>query len=97
MIGMRFDKRDERSIAGTVTLVIDGEDDASVEVPRFTPTRWSITGDGLTIGRSMSLPVVVDYSSPFTFSGTIHRVEVLVAGEPVIDHRAEAELSIRAQ
>ena len=96
-VGMRFDKADDRSTAGTVTLVIDGDDDASVDVPRFTPTRWSITGDGLTIGRSMSLPVVPEYTGPFEFTGTIDHVEVVVVGEPVVDHRAEIELSIRAQ
>ena len=43
---------------GVATLVIDGETAGSVEVPRFTLTRWSITGDGLTVGHSMALPVV---------------------------------------
>jgi arylsulfatase len=79
------------------TLTIDGEGVGSVEVPHFTLTRWSICGDGLTIGRSMALPVVAEYTSPFPFTGTIRRVTVDVDGGPVVDAEALAEQALRAQ
>ena len=82
---------------GIATLVVDGEPAGSVVIPRFTLTRWSICGDGLTVGYSMALPVVRDYRSPFPFTGTIHRVDVDVSGQPVVDVEARAEQAMRAQ
>jgi len=82
---------------GVATLLVDGAAAGSVEVPRFTITRWSICGDGLTVGYSMALPVVADYASPFPFTGTLHRVVVDVEGETVLDLRAQVEQAMRAQ
>jgi len=82
---------------GVATLMIDGSPAGAVEIPHFTLTRWSICGDGLTIGRSLALPVVETYTSPFPFSGTIHRVLIDVDGGPVVDVEALAEQSMRAQ
>ncbi len=82
---------------GTATIAIDGEDQGSVDIARFTPIRWSITGDGLTVGRSMSLPVSAEYRSPFTYGGIIVEVTVDVKGEPTVDPRGRAEQALRAQ
>ena len=82
---------------GVATLVVDGVDHESVTIPRFTLTRWSICGDGLTVGRSLALPVVTDWDSPFPFTGTIHEVAIDVDGPPVVDVEARAEQAMRAQ
>jgi arylsulfatase len=81
---------------GIATLLVDGAEDASVAIPRFTLTRWSICGDGLSVGRSMALPVVRDWSSPFAFGGTIHEVTIDVDGGPGGDGEARAEQAMRA-
>lgn len=95
-LAMRYERLDSQG--GTATLSIDGVDCGSVAVDRFTPVRWSITGDGLTIGRSMALPVTDAYRSPFTFTGTIRNVVVTVDGEPGrCDLRAHADQALRAQ
>ena len=94
-LSMRYERRGHQG--GTATLDIDGTDCGSVDIARFTPIRWSITGDGLTIGRSMSLPVSADCRSPFTYGGTILEVTVDVDGETVTDPRARAEQALRAQ
>lgn len=83
--------------AGTGTLLIDGEPVGETAIPRFTPTRFSITGEGLCCGFDTGMPVVDEYRPPFRFTGTLHRVVVDVSGEPYVDPRAEAELSVRAQ
>jgi arylsulfatase len=95
-LGMRFDKVDD-STKGIATLTVDGSDMGSVEIPRFTPTRWSITGDGLTIGYTASLPVARDLASPDRFGAPIRSVVVEVPGAAVVDAIAEARLSMRAQ
>jgi arylsulfatase len=99
VLGMRYEHgADEASPDGGVaTLLIDGDDVGSVVIPRFTLTRWSICGDGLTVGRSMALPVVRDHPSPFPFTGTIHEVDVDVDGGPVVEVEARAEQAMRAQ
>ncbi len=97
ILGVRYEHGTEGARGGRATLLVDTEVVGSVEIPAFTLTRWSITGDGLTVGRSMALPVVRDYDSPFAFTGTIRQVDVIVDGQPVVDVEARAEQSMRAQ
>jgi len=94
-LGFRFTKTAEH--AGTGTLLVDGAPVGELAIARFTPTRFSITGEGLCCGYDTGMPVVDDYRPPFRFSGILHRVVVEVDGAPYVDPAAEAELSIRAQ
>jgi arylsulfatase A-like enzyme len=91
----RFDKTGEHQ--GRGLLLVDGETVASGEIPRFTPTRFSITDAGLCCGYHIGMPVIDDYRAPFPFTGLLHRVIVDVAGEPFVDTAAEADLALRAQ
>jgi arylsulfatase len=94
-LAFRFDKTGEHE--GRGTLLVDGDEVGAGDIPRFTPTRFSITDDGLTCGYDLGMPVVDDYRSPFRFTGVLHRVTVDVDGEPFVDPEAEADLSLRAQ
>ena len=94
-LAFRFTKTGEHK--GTGTLLIDGAPAGEVEIPRFTPTRFSLTGDGLSCGYAASLPVCRDYQQPFRFTGTIRRVVVDVEGAPFVDPEAEAEAAIKSQ
>jgi arylsulfatase len=95
VLGFRFAKTAEH--AGVGTLLLDGEPVGEVDIGRFTPTRFSITGEGLCCGHDTGMPVVDDYRPPFPFTGRLHRVVVDVEGEPYVDPEAEAELSLRSQ
>ena len=64
------------------------------DIPRFTPTRFSITDAGLSCGYDWAMPVVDDYRAPFRFTGGLHRVIVDVDGEPFVDAEAEADLAL---
>ena len=58
------------------------------------PDKFSIAGEGLTIGRDGGEPVTDDYpgTEPWEFAGgTIDRVAVDVSGEPYIDLEREAQ------
>jgi arylsulfatase len=94
-LAFRFAKTGEH--AGTGTLLIDGSACGSVQIDKFTPTRFSITGEGLCCGYDAGMPVCRDYRTPFRFTGTIRRVVVEVDGPVYVDPAGEAELSIRAQ
>ena len=94
-VGMRFEPGGRSG--GVATLFIDDTDQGEVVIPRFTPTRWSICGDGLTCGYSMALPVIDEYRSPFRFTGVLERVVVDVDGERAVDPMAQAQQSLRGQ
>ena len=94
-LAFRFEKTGEHQ--GRGTLLVDGDEVGAGEIPRFTPTRFSITDDGLTCGYALGMPVVDDYQAPFRFTGRLHRVVVEVDGDPFVDPAAEADLSLRAQ
>lgn len=92
---LRFTKTAEH--AGTVELRVDGTVVGRGDVPRFTTTRFSITGAGLTVGRGSGLAVTDDYAGPFPFTGRIRRVVVEVEGPPYVDPEGEAELAMGTQ
>ena len=57
------------------------------------PGKFSVTGEGLCVGRDGGSAVTDDYpgSMPWSFTGgTIHRVAVDVSGEPYVDLEREA-------
>jgi arylsulfatase len=82
---------------GVGRLSVDGAAAGEVTIPRFIPTRFSITGEGLCCGYDIGLPVCNDYRPPFRFTGTIHRVVVDVRGDAHHDARSDAEVALRAQ
>ena len=94
-LAFRFTKKGEHK--GVGALLIDGEPVGEVEIGRFTPTRFSMTGDGLSCGYSAGLAVCRDYQQPFRFTGRIRRVVVEVEGAPFVDPKDEADIAIRSQ
>ena len=78
-------------------LLVDGLETAHVEIPRFTLTRFSLTGAGLTCGYSDGLPVTRRYTAPFRFTGGLGDVIVEVDGPPWLDPEAEAEHAMAVQ
>ncbi len=78
-------------------LEVEGGGSASVEIPDFTPVRWSITGEGLCCGHQLGLPVTPAYRGPFPFTGTIHSVVIEAEGAAELDVDAEADIAFRAQ
>ena len=78
-------------------LLIDGHETARVDIPRFTLTRFSLTGAGLTCGYSDGLPVTRRYAAPFRFTGGLDTVVVDVDGPPWDDPEAESEYAMSVQ
>ncbi len=91
----RFSRTGEH--AGTGELLIDGQVVGAGEIPRFTPSRFSLTGAGLVCGADPGLPVCDDYRAPFVWTGVLHRVVVEVDGSPYVDPEAEAEAAVITQ
>jgi arylsulfatase A-like enzyme len=67
-LAARFDRADK---GGMLTLVVDGDDLTSLEIPNLVRMLGST---GLDVGRDALSPVVDDYDPPFAFTGTIERI-----------------------
>jgi len=76
---------------GTGTLFVDGEEVGSGDIERFTPTRYTNTGAGLSCGYELGPPVGEGYETPFRFTGTIHEVVVVVDGNGDASQDPQAE------
>jgi hypothetical protein len=74
-----------RPFAGTGTLTVDDEEVATGEIPRFTLTRFNITGAGLTCGREHGPAIGEGYTAPFPFNGKITLAVVEVEGDVARD------------
>jgi len=83
------DDPETHSAIGKLTLYIDTEAAANAEITT-QPGMFTLSGDGLCVGRDSGSAVTADYSAPFPFvGGTINRVVVDVSGERYIDHEKE--------
>jgi arylsulfatase len=80
-------------------LLVDGDEVGSGEITRTVWSRFSLTGAGLTVGWSQDFsPADADYRGRFVFrGGTLHRVEVDVAGAPLVDREQEARDIVASQ
>ena len=76
---------------GQLTLAVDGDDVASIEIPKVVRMLGST---GLDIGRDGLSPVVDDYDAPFPFTGTIERITFAFRGRP---DAADVAASARAE
>jgi arylsulfatase len=86
----RFDRKDK---GGVLSLGLDGEDLASIEIPKLVRMLGST---GLDVGRDALSPVVDDYDPPFAFTGTIDRITFSIrsrADAAEVAATARAELS----
>jgi len=80
---------------GTLTLRV-GEEPVGQGRIRTQPGKFSIAGEGLTIGKDSGEPVTTDYpgQAPWPFTGgTIHRAAVDVSGQPFVDLAAEVRMA----
>lgn len=79
---MCFEPRPEGG--GAVTLSVDGTDVASGVVEKFTPTKFSGTGAGLTCGWEHGPAVGEGYTAPFPCTARLERVHLEI-GDPVTE------------
>jgi arylsulfatase len=87
-----------RFIGPAVELLVDGAVVGSGMVDRTVWSKFSITGSGLTVGWAADFsPADEDYRGRFPFTGVLHRVDIDVSGEPVIDPETEAADAIASQ
>lgn len=94
-LGFHFERTGEHR--GIGHLLVDGDEVARVDIPRFTLTKFSLTGAGLTCGYGDGLPVTRRYDAPFRFSGGLTEVVIEVDGPPWVDPEEEARDALASQ
>jgi len=94
LLAASFDKTGEepRGVAHGTLSLYHGDELVGSSTIRTQPGKFSIAGEGLNPGRDTGEPVTDDYpgTSPWAFTGTLHRVAVDVSGEPYLDLEREA-------
>jgi arylsulfatase len=92
-VGVRFRRRD--SDTGAATLVVDGAECGSVEIPFVMRIISSL---GPSVGFDHGSQVSDRYDGPFPFEGVLERVDIqLVSGRPVDASAAEARATMSRQ
>jgi arylsulfatase A-like enzyme len=83
------DDPDTHSATGTLTLFVDNEPVGEAEI-MTQPGTFSLSGEGVSIGRDSGSNVSPDYDPPFELQGgTIDRVAIDVTGTTFVDHEKE--------
>ena len=94
-LGFRFRKTGEHQ--GIGTLVVNGAQVGTGEIPRTIPGVIETSGEGLCCGYDSGLPVTDRYQAPFRFTGTIKRVIVEVDGVESTDPEAAVRAAFTTQ
>jgi len=84
-----------RGAAGHLQLYVDGTLVGNVDAPTTTP--FLLNPGALTCGANPGSPVTPQYTSPFKFTGTIHKVTVNVSGELTSDPEAKLRAHMARQ
>jgi arylsulfatase len=80
---------------GRAQLYVDGKLVAQADLPHTT--LFFFNPGNLTCGVSGGSPVVPDYTAPFAFTGTLHKVTVDLSGELIKDGDAELRRAMARQ
>jgi arylsulfatase A-like enzyme len=70
--------------SGTATLLVDGKEVASGNIPRTIPFRIS-ADETLDFGEDTGTPVSEDYHVPFKFTGTLNKVTITLGNAELTD------------
>jgi arylsulfatase A-like enzyme len=96
IVSASFDKdaEDPPNVATGILSLYHGDKKVGEGRIKTQPGKFSLAGEGLTVGRDSGEPVTDDYPGPEPWAftgGTIHRVAVDVSGEPYLDLEREAQ------
>jgi arylsulfatase A-like enzyme len=95
-VGFRF--RPDGSGGGTGTLLVDDVVVAETPLPRgMGASGTQIGGGGLRLGHDAGFPVTDDYTPPFPWTGTLHRVVFDTARPSAHQVAAEVEETLRRE
>jgi arylsulfatase len=93
-LALRFDFVKTGNLQGVGRLFVDGNLVGEADIPR---TALMSGLEPMDVGRDTQTPVSSSYNCPFAYSGTLHRVEIHLAGREVVDPAAELDALLATQ
>lgn len=84
-----------RGAPGRLQLYVDGFLVAETQAPVTVP--FIINPGAMSCGLNPGSPVTPEYTSPFPFTGTLHRVVIDVSGDLIVDRESEMRVAMARQ
>jgi arylsulfatase len=84
-----------RGAPGRLQLYVDGVLVAETQAPVTVP--FIINPGAMSCGLNPGSPVTPEYTSPFPFTGTLHRVVIDVSGDLIVDRESEMRAAMARQ
>lgn len=97
VVGIEFEKTgsDGASPLGDASLHINGVSVATGTI-KIQPAFFSLSGEGMNVGRDRGQPVSTDYQSPFALRGAeIDHIELATGAEAAIDVQRQMDAAFR--
>jgi arylsulfatase len=85
-----------KGVPASLKLFIDGRPAGSGELPVTIPLSLGLAA-GVSVGADTGAPVMMDYTPPFTFNGTVKKVLVDVSSQPIEDQEAKVKMYLARQ
>jgi arylsulfatase len=85
-----------KGVPARIKLFVDGQPVGTGDLPVTIPVNLGLAA-GVSIGADTGAPVMTDYHSPYTFTGTVKKVMVDMTGEPIEDKEARMRMYLARQ
>lgn len=85
-----------KGVPANIKLLVDGKQVGSGDLPVTIPLQLGLAA-GVAVGADPGAPVMLDYASPFAFTGTVKKALIDVTGEAVEDRQAQMKIYLARQ
>jgi arylsulfatase len=85
-----------KGVPATIKLFVDGEAVGSGDLPVTIPLALGLAA-GVSIGTDAGSPVMLDYTPPFSFTGTVKKAMIDISGETIEDNEAKIKMYLARQ
>ena len=94
--GSDADYRERIPTAADVALLVDGKKVGKGSLPVTIPLQLGLAA-GVAVGADPGAPVMLDYTSPFTFTGTVKKALIDITGEAPDDFEERIKMYLARQ
>jgi arylsulfatase len=85
-----------KGVPANIKLFVDGQQIGSGDLPVTIPLTLGLAA-GVSVGTDAGAPVMLDYTAPFTFTGTVKKALVDISGEAIEDKEAQMKMYLARQ
>jgi arylsulfatase len=85
-----------KGVPANIKLFVDGKQVGNGDLPVTIPLQLGLAA-GVAVGADPGAPVMLDYASPFAFTGTVKKALIDITGEAVEDKEAQMKIYLARQ